>query len=124
MMIYQYNYSSISNFYTYVLAYLIVQQEQTVTQLMQEVLQRHYRGISFTERGAGPALDNRMSYDGFNVTAGINKETGFVYGGNSKNCGTWMNKIGESSLAGNRGVPATPRYNFVNNHMILLNVNY
>ena len=113
MMIYQYNYSSISNFYTYVLAYLIVQQEQTVTQLMQEVLQRHYSGISFTERGAGPALDSDMSYDGFNVTAGINKETGFVYGGNSKNCGTWMNRIGESSLAGNRGVPATPRLMFL-----------
>ena len=80
---------------------------------MQEVLQRHYNGITFRERGAGLALDNHMSNDGFNVTAWICKNTGFVYGGNSKNCGTWMNKIGESSLAGNRSVPATPRYNFI-----------
>lgn len=85
-------------------------QKQTVKELVQEVLQRHYSGIRFRERGAGPALDNHMSSDGFNVTAGISKETGFVYGGNSNNCGTWMNKIGESSLAGNRGVAATPRY--------------
>ncbi len=81
----------------------------TVAEAIQEILQRHATGIHFREYNAGPNIDGQMSSEGFNIDVDVDWETGIIHGGNQFNCGTWMDKMGESQKAGTKGKPGSPR---------------
>lgn len=83
--------------------------ESTVEEIIQEILQRHASGLSFREYNAGPNLDMQMKSEGFQIDVKVDWETGIIFGGSPNNCGTWMDKMGESERAGSKGVPGTPR---------------
>jgi glycogen debranching enzyme len=83
--------------------------ESTVEDIVQEILARHAKGLSFREYNAGPNLDMQMKPEGFQIDVHVDWSTGIIYGGSQDNCGTWMDKMGESERAGSKGVPGTPR---------------
>lgn len=77
----------------------------TFEEIIQEIMQAHANGIDFTEWDAGEKINYNMNESGFHIQIKLNPENGCIYGGNSWNCGTWMDKIGKY---GNRD-PATSR---------------
>lgn len=83
--------------------------ESSIREILYEILLRHAKGIKYREANAGPNLDLQMKDEGFNVEVNTDWETGLVHGGSQFNCGTWMDKMGESERAGSKGVPGTPR---------------
>lgn len=83
--------------------------ESSIKEVIFEILQRHALGIKYREANAGTNLDSQMKDVGFNVQVEVDWENGLIFGGQQFNCGTWMDKMGESTLAGNKGFPGTPR---------------
>jgi glycogen debranching enzyme len=81
----------------------------TLESIIQEALQRHASGMKFREANAGPGLDMQMKSTGFDQKIEVDWNTGLIFGGNQDNCGTWMDKMGESERANSKGVPGTPR---------------
>ncbi|KAK9448060.1 glucanotransferase domain of glycogen debranching enzyme-domain-containing protein [Limtongia smithiae] len=77
--------------------------------IIQEIFQRHAEGLHFREWNAGRELDMQMKDEGFNIDISVDWSNGLIFGGNQWNCGTWMDKMGESDRAGNKGWPGTPR---------------
>lgn len=81
----------------------------TLAEIIQEALQRHASGMEFREANAGPGLDMQMKSEGFDQKIWVDWSNGLIFGGTQQNCGTWMDKMGESDRANSKGVPGTPR---------------
>jgi glycogen debranching enzyme len=81
----------------------------SIADVVQECLQRHASGMHFREYNAGPGIDSQMMDEGFNIDIETDWETGLIFGGNEWNCGTWMDKMGESTKAHSKGHPGTSR---------------
>ena len=94
----------------------------TVENIIQLIFQYHAQGINFidkekevkpvqkplrTKKNSNNSTDTDIDSSKINIC--LDLETGFIYGGNKLNAGTWMNHIGTSKKAKNINIPATPR---------------
>lgn len=84
-------------------------EQSSIQDIIQEAMQRHASGMKFREANAGPGIDMQMRDEGFNIEINVDWSNGIIFGGNQFNCGTWMDKMGESERAGSKGIPGTPR---------------
>jgi glycogen debranching enzyme len=84
-------------------------ESSSIEDIIQECLQRHASGMHFREYNAGPNIDSQMVDEGFNIDIETDWDNGLIFGGNEWNCGTWMDKMGESAKAHNKGHPGTSR---------------
>lgn len=74
-----------------------------------------------------------MTSEGFNIDINFDKSSGLIFGGNKvtrnlnftknyqNNCGTWMDKMGESEIANNKGNSLQRVSNVISqeNHLLL-----
>jgi glycogen debranching enzyme len=89
--------------------------------LIQDILQGHASGLSTREYGSGPNLDHAMTSPGFDITLApvYEHSPGFLYGGNRSNCGTWMDKMGDSTTAGTHGIMLASRRHLWQYHVVI-----
>ena len=82
---------------------------KTLLKILHNIFQNHAKGINFREWDS-PSIDENMSYNGFEINFFVDWNNGFIFGGNKFNCLTWMDKMGSSKKAGNKGIPASSRH--------------
>ena len=83
--------------------------QYTLDQIIHIIFQSHAKGIHFDEWDYGIKNNSNQKKAAFHIDIDLDPSTGFIYGGNYYNNGTWMNKIGTSAKGKNKGLPATPR---------------
>ncbi|CAD8103028.1 unnamed protein product [Paramecium sonneborni] len=91
---------AIRDYVTYTEDYSIISQLQ---EQIQSIFQSHATGIKFKELYVNDDTDK----EGLVVELNLDSETGFIMGGNYKNCLTWMDKMGSGTL--NKSYPAASR---------------
>lgn len=88
---------------------LAVNQYVSFSDVILRIFQAHASGIRFREWDAGVNLDPNAHHVSFDIELYTNLTNGFIYGGSPQNGLTWMDFIGTSKRAHNKGKPATSR---------------
>lgn len=57
---------------------LFIFQDQTLSDVIQEAMNKHFQGLCFRERNAGPAIDAHMKSTGFDNQIGVHPVTGNI----------------------------------------------